>query len=113
MIDATTAVAAPDPGRLRQLQRLLAAHLPVAAVVMPESGGLGGMRAFLARSERGVARYDLVPGATPTNIAAVLEADPAPEEIPLAVHHTRPALNRQAARPRTDERSRALGLAPA
>jgi hypothetical protein len=121
----TVAVVAQDPGRLRRLWRLLvAAELPVVAAVMPESGGLGGMRAFLARHKAGVVVYDVVPGADglpgdaaavrffhqvqaheprrrfvvlartplamlagagPSNIAAVLAADPSSAEILAAV----------------------------
>jgi hypothetical protein len=74
-MSGTVAVVAQDPGRLRQLWRLLeAAEVPAVAAVMPESGGPGGMRAFLARHDVGVVLYDLAPGrvSLPDDTAAAV-----------------------------------------
>jgi hypothetical protein len=64
MRGAMVAVISQDLTRLRSFRALLeSAALPVVAAVLPESGGLEGLRAYLARHAASVVLYDLVPDA--------------------------------------------------
>jgi hypothetical protein len=76
MVATIAAVVAQDLGRLRRLRQLLeTAALPVVGVILPESGGLAGMHAFLVRHAVVVVLYDLVVGADalPSHETAALD----------------------------------------